>query len=80
MSEKVVRCKFKCQEMTKIATSYPPGQKFLFSYRFGVVVGDSEENKKFFASTPSGEFKVSSVRDDLFEVGKEYCFDISLAE
>jgi hypothetical protein len=46
----------------------------------GVVTGDSEENKQFFASTPSGELKVGLHVPGAFEVGKEYYIDIIPAE
>jgi hypothetical protein len=49
-------------------------------YKFNAVSSGSEENKSFFASTPSGSLSLSSVRDDLFEVGKEYYLDFSPAE
>ncbi len=45
-----------------------------------VVTGGSAENKKFFASTPNGELKVGLHNPNVFEVGKEYYVDISLAE
>ena len=55
------------------------GAKFLWSYHFIAVTGKSEENQKFFASTPSGNVEFSAVHADLFEPGKEYYFDISEA-
>jgi hypothetical protein len=36
------------------------------------VSSGSEENKKFFAATPSGIIELSALKEDLFEVGKEY--------
>jgi len=50
---------------------------------FNPVVGNSEENKKFFAATPSGEFKLSVVNPDAwkqFELNKEYYLDFTPAE
>jgi hypothetical protein len=76
-----VRCKFKCTSVTKIeAWSDRDKHPFLYSYKMQVVTSGSEENKKFFASTPSGELAVSAVGDDLFQVGKEYFIDITPAE
>jgi hypothetical protein len=79
------RCKFQCSGVTKRKTStfnsetqkYEPG--FGYDAEFFAVTGDSEENKKFFASTPSGSLKVSTYRDDVFEAGKSYYLDISEA-
>ena len=51
----------------------------MWSYHFIAVTGKSEENQKFFASTPSGNVEFSAVHADLFEPGKEYYFDISEA-
>jgi len=46
------------------------------------VYGDSPENKLFFASTPSGEIKMSISADaaEHFELGKAYYVDFTLAE
>ena len=85
MSTINIRVKMKCVEVSKTMGGvydengkYVPG--LLYSYKFHVVTGDSEENKKFFASTPSGSLSFSALRDDYFEVGKEYYFDSSPAE
>jgi hypothetical protein len=40
----------------------------------------SEENQSFFAATPNGDLSVTGVKDDLFEVGKEYYLDITESE
>lgn len=69
----MVRCKFKCVSVEKVEGWGE--QRFHYNYRFSAVVGGSEENKKFFASTPSGEFKFQAVQGELFEVGKEYYLD-----
>ena len=54
---------------------------------FRAVGGDSEENKKFFQATPSGEFKVGlseqaakSLGLDQGKIGSEFYFDITPAE
>jgi hypothetical protein len=74
----MVRCKFVCSEMTK--TIGWGGNKFVWSYKFNVVTTGSDENKAFYAATPAGSFSVVSIKQELFEVGKEYYLDISLAE
>ncbi len=77
-----VRAKFKCVEIKKsMGGTYDSTGKYvtgvLHGYRFNPVGSDSEENKKFFASTPSGLIELHSVRDDLFELGKEYYLDFT---
>ncbi len=49
----------------------------LTSYKFQCVGGGSEENKRFFASTPAGTLELTAVRDGLFELGKEYYLDFT---
>lgn len=47
------------------------------------VVGSSEENNQFFASTPTGEIKLGIVNVDAangLEVGKSYYVDFTPAE
>ncbi len=80
-----VRVKFYCTEVTKMMGGtyndegkYQPG--VVYNYKFNVVSSGSEENKKFFASTPTGSMQFSSVRDDLFEIGKEYYSDLTPAK
>jgi hypothetical protein len=76
-----IRAKFKCTSVTKIVGWIDRDKHpFLYSYKMLVVSSGSEENKKFFASTPSGELAVSAVGDDLFQVGKEYYVDFTPAE
>lgn len=76
------RCKMVCTSMTKTKNSSMNKEEvpFLYSYDFSVVYGDTEENKKFFASTPTGNLKIGAVRDDLFEPGRSYYVDMTLAE
>lgn len=51
----------------------------LHKYEFYAVTSGSDENKRFYASTPSLNMTVSCVRDDAFELGKEYYLDFSLS-
>jgi hypothetical protein len=47
------------------------------------VVPDSEENKQFFASTPSGQITLSILRPEAvtwFEKGKKYYVDFTSAQ
>jgi len=70
-----VRCKFRCESKTE-RLEYGSGGRLLYDFEMSAVSDGSEENKKFFQYTPSGTLKVSSVKIDTFEVGKEYYLDI----
>lgn len=56
------------------------GNGTAYRYEFYAVTGDSEENNKFYASTPGGNISLYAVRDDLFVPGKPYYLDFTLAE
>ena len=74
----MTRCKFHCSSVTK--TSYRQGdgsEKMLYTADFFAVTEGSEENKKFFAWTPSGSLKLGTYKEDLFQPGGEYYLDIS---
>lgn len=80
-----VRAKFNCHSVKKTYTTKwedgKPVMGFLYDYEFYVVTNDNnDENKVFFASTPSGKINVQAVRDDLFEPGRNYYTDFSPAE
>jgi len=69
MEEKIL-CKFKCEEVAKrIGYGDTP---IVYAAKFHAVMNDNEENLKFFAATPSGNIEVSTIRQDHFQVGKEY--------
>ncbi len=72
------RAKFICNEIGK---KIGWGEnKFLYAAKFSVVMANSDENKAFFAATPTGSIEISTVKEDHFEVGKMYYVDFSLAE
>jgi hypothetical protein len=76
------RCKFVCTSVRKFSAAgwyTEPKSEFMYEAEFMAVTGSSEENKKFFASTPTGSLKVSTVREDMFQPGKEYFLDLSAA-
>jgi hypothetical protein len=80
-ANQTVRCKFLCNSVTK-TQNWSRGDgapKFVYGYEFSAVYEGSEENKKYFASTPSGNLKINAFKDDLFEPGKEYYLDIQPA-
>lgn len=74
------RCKMK---LTSISESYSNGR----CVKFVPVTGGSEENKKFYAATPSGsiEFTISeqaakSLELDVAKLGAEFYVDITPAQ
>lgn len=74
------RCKMK---LTSMSEAYSKA----VTIRFIPVSGGSDENRKFYAATPSGsvEFTVSelaakSLGLEVAALGKEYYFDITAAE
>lgn len=73
------RCKFICVSKREYK-DWPASKPNLYEYEFSVVTSGSDENKTFFAYTPNGSLKVSTVKDGTFEVGKEYYMDLFLAE
>ncbi len=83
---KTIRCKFLCNginetlQYVRDPETNTSGLKPVFTASLNVVTGQSEENKKFFLSTPCGELKVGLHADKEFIVGKEYFVDITLAE
>ena len=77
----MVRAKFQCNSMKKyVGYVSKPGsnkseQGFLYEYEFYAVTSGGNENESFFASTPSGQLKMSCIRDNLFIPGKTYYLD-----
>lgn len=80
-----VQAKFQCTSVKKYANNvwdvegkgYKSG--FTYAYEFQAVTGTSDENKQFFASTPSGNLTMAAVRDDLFVPGKSYYLNFTEA-
>lgn len=72
------RCKFECVSITK--RKGWSGKPFLYDAEFHAVTDGSDENKEFFAATPSGRLGVATIVSDVFEVGRAYYLDITLAE
>ena len=65
-----IKAKFRCNEIGKSVGW--GGAEFVYKAKLSVVYGTSEENKEFFASTPSGDITIGTIRDDMFEAGEEY--------
>jgi hypothetical protein len=80
----MTRAKFYCTSVLKTLQNAPDKDgkyslRTVFAYKFQVVSSGSEENKNYFASTPSGSIELSALREDLFEIGKEYYLDFTPA-
>lgn len=92
----MVRAKFKCDswETSLYITGYETGKMGTPDYskpitaevrsmKFTPVFGDSsEENKKFFAATPSGQLTMGVVSQEAwkhFELGQAYYLDFTKA-
>lgn len=75
----MTRAKFRCVGVTKRLSYYGQGSKFTYDAEFQAVMDGSAENKSFFAATPSGNIKVSTLTVDTFEPGEEYYVDFTKA-
>lgn len=77
----MVRAKFKVQEITR--REGWSGIKEIHSIKLAPVCDGSEENKQFFASTPSGHIDLGCANAEAtkqFELGKSYYVDFTPAE
>ena len=76
-----VRAKFVCQSVTQ--TKQYDG-RIQNTFKFNAVYGGgsaSDENKKFWESTPSGTLELSCIKEEVtFELGQEYYIDITKVE
>lgn len=78
-----IRCKFTCQSITRsLASRYNSETKKyetvpLDTADLYVVTGGSEENKAFFATTPSGKLELGLHNPGVFVVGADYYITIS---
>ena len=66
----------------KVTCAFKQPYEDSFYLYFSVVTSGSEENKRFFKSTPGGIVNFNIVNKDVadrFEVGKEYYVDFSEA-
>lgn len=83
---KKVRCKFHCHSITETLQSVYDQEsqsyktKKVFTPKFQVVTTGNEDDKRFFAATPSGSLEFGTVNIPAFEVGKKYYLDITEAE
>lgn len=75
-----VRAKFKCYSINRLL--HWNGKEEIQSISLSPVLGDSKENKKFYAATPSGDIKLNTINIEsakYFELGKEYYVDFTKA-
>jgi len=76
-----VRAKFKCVAEKKYegwGRAVEP-RPFFYDYEFQAATSGSDENKAFFAATPTGNIHLSTLIGGTFEVGKEYYIDFTQA-
>lgn len=81
---KTSRAKFYCTSVLKTRQSrknketgvYEPAS--VYTYKFQAVSSGSEENERFFASTPSGSIELSALKENLFDLNEEYYIDFQL--
>lgn len=75
------RAKFVCTSVRKYSLTIWNGNHtsagFVYEAEFQAVTSGAEENASFFASTPSGSIKISTIREDVFEPGTAYYVDFS---
>ena len=88
----MVRCKMTLNTVTTrmgSAAKYDEAGKhvgyeprLLYDAEFSAVYSErkDDENKKFWDATPSGSFKVATVKIMPWEIGKAYYIDVSPAE
>jgi len=80
------RAKFQCNSVRKYrAQAYDPDTKqytptFQYEADFNAGTSGSPENVSFFASTPTGQLKMSTIKNDLFIPGQAYYVDFTPAE
>lgn len=73
-----VRAKFKVVSLSRqIGWGVNPE---VHTVRLQPVTSGSKENEQFYAATPGGQIEVLTVKPGLFDLGKEYYVDFTLAE
>lgn len=69
-----VRAKFVCNSVTK-SKHWDGSSRFLYTAHLNPVTSGTDENKKFFAATPSGHIELGAFLPEAFEPGKSYYVD-----
>jgi len=76
-----VRAKFKVQSVT-MSAHWQQGKGIIGTVKLVPVTSGSEENKKFYETTPSGSIDVGTVNQqalDFFKIGHEFYVDFTAA-
>lgn len=77
-----VRAKFKVQSITQSA-GWGASPVRVFTVRLTPVVGGSEENKSFYAATPTGSIELGCTNEGVgeqFAIGQDFYVDFTPAE
>jgi hypothetical protein len=74
----MTRAKFTCVAVEK-SKHWDSTKGFLYKAKFNSVTSGSEENKLFFAATPSGTIEISTMTQDHFQPGADYYVDFTEA-
>lgn len=69
------RCKFTCISVQE-NQSQGGNQKTTYGANLEVVYGGSDENEKFYATTPTGNLSLNGMARQPFQTGKEYYLDL----
>ena len=79
-----VRAKFECSGVTKrLASVWHPGTRanrevYVYDAELCVVT-DADSSAIFFFATPNESINIQTMRDDLFDPGRTYYVDFSIA-
>ena len=81
----MTRAKFTCMGVTKRKAWSGVDGAFVYDAEFSAVTRhdtaktreDAIENEAFWVATPSGSIKLSTLRADHFEVGRDYYIDFT---
>lgn len=77
---KKIRCKVVCRSVEKFIEIWGDRTKALYTAKLCAVTGGSKENEEFWKHTPSGSIDFQTITSDVFEVGKDYFVDFTVAE
>ena len=72
------RIKVKCVEIAEREHWTEKSEK-LHAAKFCAVMAGSPENEQFFAATPFLQMEVTTARNGIFQVGREYYLDFTAA-
>ena len=72
----MIRAKFTVNSITR-SLHWQKDKGEIHNVKMQPVSGGSEEDKSFFASTPSGEISLSTIHPGMFELGKSYYVDFT---